>query len=45
MRVWIILILIGLAAYHSYIAYNEEIAEEELEMKEGMDCLYQFKIE
>jgi hypothetical protein len=44
-RVWIILILIVLVAYHSYIAYNEEMAEEERERKEGMDCLYQFKIE
>jgi hypothetical protein len=43
MSTWIIYILIGLVVYHCYDAYSEQIKTEEIEMKEGMDCLMQFK--
>ena len=42
---WITVIFIGLIAYHCYSSYNEQMKLEEVEQKEGMDCLYHFKTE
>ena len=42
---WIILIFVSLVGYHCYDAYNEQIKAEEMQQKQGMDCLYQFKTE
>ena len=43
MSTWVIYILIALVLYHCYDAYSEQIQNEENEVKEGMDCLMQFK--
>ena len=40
---WISFIFVALILYHSYNSYHEQMKVEELEQKQGMDCLYQFK--
>ena len=40
---WMIVILFAFVAYHSHDVYKEHLKAQDIEQKEGMDCLYQFK--
>ncbi len=40
---WMIAIILAFVAYRSHDVYMEHLKAQDLEQKEGMDSLYQFK--